>query len=150
MTPKEIRHASVIGAGFMGWQIALQCAVHGLEVWMIDRSEAALEHASGEQALELRQRADAGTITEDERNEITARIYRDTRIDTVASKLDIVVEAIPERLELKRQVFAELDRTCPEHTIFATNSSSIRISAIEDATRRPDRVLNMHFFTPVW
>jgi 3-hydroxybutyryl-CoA dehydrogenase len=145
-----IRTVSIIGAGFMGWQIALQCAVHGFEVWMVDSSDQALQHASGEQARELRQRVDAGTITASEESEVLARVRSDTRIDAVASKLDIVVEAIPERLELKRNVFAELDRVCPERTILATNSSSMRISAIEDATRRPDRVLNMHFFIPVW
>jgi 3-hydroxybutyryl-CoA dehydrogenase len=61
----------------------------------------------------------------------------------------LVIEAIPERLELKREVFAELDRVCLAHTILATNSSSIPVSRIEGATRRPDRVLNMHFFPPV-
>jgi 3-hydroxybutyryl-CoA dehydrogenase len=67
-----------------------------------------------------------------------------------ATEADLVIEAVVERVDIKREVFAQLDQMCPGHTIFTTNSSSIRISAIEDATQRLDRVLNMHFYPPVW
>jgi 3-hydroxybutyryl-CoA dehydrogenase len=71
-------------------------------------------------------------------------------MQTGVAGADLVIEAVPERLETKREVFSRLDRVCPDHTILATNSSSIRVSRIEDATQRPDRVLNMHFYHRLW
>ncbi len=78
------------------------------------------------------------------------RIRSATELEEGASSADLVIEAVPERLETKREVFRRLDEVCPSHTILATNSSSIRISAIETSTRRPNKVLNMHFYMPVW
>ena len=78
------------------------------------------------------------------------RIRASTDLAEGVGDVDLVIEAVPERLDLKRAVFAELDRVCPPRTILATNSSSFRVSQIEDATGRPDRVLNTHFYPPVW
>jgi 3-hydroxybutyryl-CoA dehydrogenase len=85
----------------------------------------------------------------DEKDNVLQRIRLANGIKSATSDTDLVIEAVPESLELKREVFARLDRLCPAHTILATNSSSIPISRIEGATRRPDRVINLHFFPPV-
>jgi 3-hydroxybutyryl-CoA dehydrogenase len=119
-------------------------------VWLTDRSEEALAQAETQQAQELDRRIEAEQITADEKPRTMARIHFTTDLKEGASRADLVIEAVPERLDLKREVFGQLDHICPSHTILATNSSSIRISAIEDATCRRDRVLNLHFYPPVW
>jgi 3-hydroxyacyl-CoA dehydrogenase, NAD binding domain len=81
---------------------------------------------------------------------VVGRIRASTDLAAGVGDADLVVEAVPERLDLKRAVFAEFDRLCPPRTVLATNSSSIRVSQIEDATGQPDRVLNAHFYPPVW
>jgi 3-hydroxybutyryl-CoA dehydrogenase len=140
----------IVGAGFMGAQIGLQCAVHGYEVWLVDASQGALAQATLGHGLELDRRVEAGQITALDKAEILGAIRCTTRLEEGAAEADLVIEAVPERVEVKRQVFGELDRVCPARTVLATNSSSIRVSLLEDATRRPDRVLNLHFYARVW
>ncbi|HET8524478.1 MAG TPA: 3-hydroxyacyl-CoA dehydrogenase NAD-binding domain-containing protein, partial [Thermomicrobiales bacterium] len=89
-------------------------------------------------------------LSAEERAAVLGRIRASTDLAANVGDADLVIEAVPERLDLKRAVFAELDRVCPPRTILATNSSSFRVSQIEDATGRPDRVLNTHFYPPVW
>jgi 3-hydroxybutyryl-CoA dehydrogenase len=140
----------IVGAGFMGAQIGLHCAVYGCTVWLVDTSEQALERAKQSHVQELERRLEKQVLTTEERRAVLSRIHFSTDLREGAINADLVIEAVPERLETKREVFHQLDRICPAHTILATNSSSIRISAIEDATQRPDQVLNMHFYPPVW
>jgi len=134
----------------MGMQIGLQAAVHGYQVWLVDTQPEALQRATQGQALELSRRVERQQLAESEKAVILARLHATTDLAEGAGQADLVIEAVPERLDLKRQVFAQIDALCPPHTILATTSSSLRASAIEDATRRPDKVLNMHFFPPVW
>ena len=150
MGDTPIRSVCVVGAGFMGAQISLHSAAHGSDVSLYDISEDALERASESHAREMAERLRAGQIDEGEMAAILARIHRSTDLGKAVVRADLVIEATPERLELKRTVFAELDRLCPAHTIVASNSSSIRISAIEDVTQRRDRVVNLHFYAIVW
>jgi 3-hydroxybutyryl-CoA dehydrogenase len=140
----------IVGAGFMGAQIGLQCAVHGYRVWLVDTSEEALVQAARVHGLELERRVEKGRITALDKAGILDSIGLTTDLAEGVSAADLVIEAIPERLEVKREVFRRLDDLCPARTILATNSSSIRVSRIEDATRRPDKVLNLHFYGPVW
>jgi len=102
------------------------------------------------QKRELEARLEKQKITRQDAEAILDRIRFTTDVEEGASPADLVVEAVPERLEIKREVFAQLDRICAPHAILGTNSSSIRISAIEDVTRRPDRLLNTHFYGVVW
>lgn len=146
----EIERVCVVGAGFMGAQIGLQCAAYGYPVRMVDTAPEALSRAREDQSLELDRRVDAGQIITAEREAIRGRIRFTASLQEGAADADLVIEAVPERLELKRAVFARLDQLCPTHAILAINSSSIRISLIEDATGRPDRVLNLHFYARVW
>jgi len=147
---KPIETVSVVGAGFMGTQIGLQCAFYSYTVWLIDVSEKVLEQSSQVCRQELEARVEKQQITANDKENILKRLHFTGDLNEGASVADLVIEATPERLELKRAVFAQLDKACPDHTILATNSSSIRISRIEDATNRLGRVLNAHFYGSIW
>jgi 3-hydroxybutyryl-CoA dehydrogenase len=145
-----IATVGVVGAGFMGTQIALHIAAHGYPVTVVAQSTDALARMRRGHEEELDRRVAAEALSENERTAVLERVWASTDFAASVGNVDLVIEAIPERLDLKRAVFEELDRVCPPRTILATNSSSIRISHIEDATGRPDRVLNAHFYSPVW
>lgn len=134
----------------MGAQIGLHCAVYGYVVWLVDTSEQVLERAKQSHTQELARRVEKQWMTTSEMQAVLSRIHCTTDLREGAIGAGLAIEAVPERLEIKREIFGQLDQICPQHTILATNSSSIRISVIEDATGRPDRVLNMHFYPPVW
>jgi 3-hydroxybutyryl-CoA dehydrogenase len=150
MELKPIETVCIFGAGFMGAQIGLQCASHGYTTWIVGHSEKSLKQASQSFTQELEAQVKKQQITMNEMKVILNRIHLTQDMKEFADSVDLVIEAVPEKLDIKREVFAQLDKVCPSHTILATNSSSIRISAIEDATNRPDKVLNMHFYPPVW
>jgi 3-hydroxybutyryl-CoA dehydrogenase len=140
----------VVGCGYMGTQIALHCAVFGHDVFMVDVSENVRRQAGESQTQELDRRVQIGEIDAAAKQEILARIHIVGDLSRAASQADLAIEAVPEDPELKRKIFADLDRICPPHSIIASNSSSIRIATIEGATARPENVLNAHFFPPVW
>ena len=145
-----LRRVCVYGAGTLGWQIALQCAYHGHDVNLFDISDKALENASQRIATELDQWVVAGEATTEDKLGTLEKINRVSDAREAVRGVDIVIEAVPEKLEIKRSVFKELDAISDSQTILATNSSSIRVSKIEDATTRPDRVLNTHFYSLPW
>jgi len=138
----------IVGAGFMGAQIGLNCASYGYIVWIVDPSGEAREKALQSHIQALDARVQEQQISSQEKQDILSRIHLTENLKEGASVADLVIEAIPERLDLKREVFRQLDHFCPSHSILATNSSSIRISQIEDATERLDKVINTHFFRP--
>lgn len=146
----SLRRVCVYGAGTLGWQIALQCAYHGHDVNLLDISDKALENASQRIAAELDQWVVAGEATTEDKLGTLEKINRVSDAREAVRGVDIVIEAVPEKLEIKRSVFKELDAISDSQTILATNSSSIRVSKIEDATTRPDRVLNTHFYSLPW
>jgi 3-hydroxybutyryl-CoA dehydrogenase len=145
-----IESVCIVGAGYMGYQIGLQCASHGFQVRMHDISGEALDMAVESITKVLDEWTADEEVTIEEKEAILGRIHTTEDMAKAVSEVDLVIEAIPERLELKRDVFGELDRICGERTILATNSSSIRISKIEGATNRPDRLLNTHFYSNPW
>jgi 3-hydroxybutyryl-CoA dehydrogenase len=147
---EPIESVCLCGAGFLGWQISLQCASHGIPVRLFDISEEALEKASNQIRHELEAWTGEGKSTPEDVEAILSRVSFHDEIAEAVEGVDLVIEAVPERLDLKREVFAQLDDVCGDSTILATNSSSIRISKIEDATRRLDRVLNTHFYNTPW
>jgi 3-hydroxybutyryl-CoA dehydrogenase len=132
------------------WVPRLGCAAYGYPVWLIDNQEKALERAAQSHVQELDRRIEKQQITTDEKKDILNRLHTTTKMPEGLANADLVIEVVPELLDLKREIFTEMDKLCPSHTILATNSSSIRISAIEDATRRPAQLLNMHFYPPIW
>jgi len=146
---KPIKNVTIVGAGFMGTQIGFHCAVKGYPVCFYDASSKALQKVMPSCVEKFDFAFAAQPANADEKDNVLQRIRLANGIKSATSDTDLVIEAVPESLELKREVFARLDRVCPAHTILATNSSSIPISRIEDATSRPDRVINLHFFPPV-
>jgi 3-hydroxybutyryl-CoA dehydrogenase len=144
----EINKIAIIGAGNMGHQIALSAAINGFKVKCTDNNTEILEKAIQFADKYLRERVTKGKLTETEATDARKNIAFVSTIDKAASDADLVIEAIIEKLDVKRKLFAQLDKLCPPHTILATNSSYIVSSKIADATTRQDKVCNMHFFNP--
>ena len=142
-----IRTISVIGTGTMGRGIAQVAAQAGYATKIFDvnaaQAEAALQNISGN----LAKGVEKGKVTPEIRDKTLANLQ--AVADLRAAEADLVIEAIPEELELKRKLFAELDECCAPGTIFASNTSSLSIGKIAAATQRPDRFIGMHFFNPV-
>ncbi|MDX9786324.1 MAG: 3-hydroxyacyl-CoA dehydrogenase family protein [Desulfobacterales bacterium] len=137
----------VVGAGNMGAGIAQLCAQQGLEAVIADIS---LDLSTKAKALidkGLQKRVDAGKLAETEKKSIVSRILTAGDLSP-ARECDFVIESVVEDIQIKRNVFAELDNLARPDVIFATNTTSLSISRIAEATRRPDRVVQMHFFNP--
>jgi len=134
----------------LGTQIGVTCARHGYTVNLYDISEEAL--ASSSEAVDnyVDEWVDDGDITVEEGQAVMRRISYVDGLEEAASNAEAVIEAVVERLDVKREVFKRLDEVCRGDAFIATNSSSIKVSRIEDATRNPRRVLNMHFYGYPW
>ena len=138
----------MVGAGSMGAQIAQQAALHGVDVRLQDVSPEQLERGLASNRALLQRRVDRGRMTAEAMEAALARVRPTTELGEAVADAEVVIEAIVERLEAKRQVFAELDRLAPPDAVLASNSSTMGISKLADATARPDRCCNMHFFYP--
>jgi len=145
----EIRKTAVIGAGTMGNGIAHVCALHGLDVVLVDLDGAALERATATISANMERQVKKGTLDADGRDAALARIRTSTSIVGGVEGAGLVVEAAPERAEIKYQIFRELDAAADPGAILASNTSSISITEIAARTGRPDRVIGMHFMNPV-
>jgi len=148
MTVPGINNVCVVGAGNMGHQIALSAALAGYRVKCTDNQTAALAKAEQFADTWLPGRVAKGKLSEEAAKAARANISFVPGLEEAAGDADMVIEAVLEKLELKRDIFARLDRICPPHAILATNSSFIVSSKLKDVTGRPDRVCNMHFFNP--
>jgi len=143
---QKIKTVGIVGAGFMGSQIASRAAVFGYTVKMFDVKPEVLA------AAKTTTRAYTDMHFADKKAEADQADARITYHGTLAEALkdvDLVIEAVPEVLDLKKKIFAEMDKAAPAHAILATNSSSIPISRIEDAVQRKDKVANIHFYIPI-
>jgi 3-hydroxybutyryl-CoA dehydrogenase len=138
----------VVGAGLMGAGIAQVAAVAGYDVTLHDVSESALDRGRGQIQDSLARFAARGRITAEVRESALARIDTVTDLEA-AGEAEIVVEAVFEELEIKRDVFRELDKLAPAGAVLATNTSAIPITSIAAATGRPESVVGTHFFSPV-
>jgi 3-hydroxybutyryl-CoA dehydrogenase len=145
MTFKKV---AVIGAGAMGRQIALGCALQGITVSLNDNQPKGLEQASSFIHEYLDGRVSKGRITGQQREETLRRLSLTSDLAEAASSAGLVIEAIVEKFEPKAELFRTLDDICPPETIFGSNSSNIRGSRLAAVTERPERVLNIHFFNP--
>jgi 3-hydroxybutyryl-CoA dehydrogenase len=144
-----IRTVAVVGAGTMGAGIAQVCAQTGWRTRLFDAFPEALEH--GMNAIEAFWDSGIarGKTTAEQKAEWSANLSSTSVLANAVDGADLVVEAIPERIELKQSVFQELESLAPGHAILATNTSGLPISEIAAATGCPDRVIGMHFFNPV-
>ena len=150
-TATDIASVTVLGTGVLGSQIAYQSAYSGFDVTAYDISDEILKGAEHRFAgiaasYELEVDGAAGGRAQD----ALARIVYSSDLAEAVQDADLVVEAVPERLDLKREVYTKLAKTAPAKTIFATNSSTLLPSAMADFTGRPERFLALHFADPVW
>ena len=144
----EIKHVAVIGAGTMGNGIAQVCATYGYRVTLIDVVPEQLERAMTSIKTSVEKLHSKGRLTDEQRQAALANIATATDL-AAAADADFVVEVVVENLEVKQRVFAELDRRTRPEVLLASNTSSISITALGAATRRPDKVIGMHFMNPV-
>jgi 3-hydroxybutyryl-CoA dehydrogenase len=144
----EIKTFGVIGAGQMGAGIVQVAATSGLKVLMSDIKEEFTEKGMAGIAKNLARSVEKEKISAAERDAILGRISTTTNLADMAG-VDFVVEAAVERQDLKFKIFQDLDKFCPAHTILSTNTSSIPIGRIAAQTKRPDKVIGMHFMNPV-
>jgi 3-hydroxybutyryl-CoA dehydrogenase len=143
----EIREVAVVGLGTMGAGIAEVFARAGIGVVALEADAEALRRGVGILDASLSRAVSRGRLAPHEQAAIRSRV-RPAEAFSEAAAVDLAVEVVPERLELKRQVFAELDRVCSPAAILATNTSSLSVTAIAAATKHPGRVIGMHFFNP--
>jgi len=144
-----MNNISVIGSGTMGNGIAHVFAQSGYEVALIDISQNALEKALSTIGKNLDRQIKKEIISEDDKENILNRITTFTQPEEGVKKADLIVEAATENLEIKQKLFEEMDKNAPEKAILATNTSSISITKMAAATKRPDKVIGMHFMNPV-
>ncbi|MGH3085833.1 MAG: 3-hydroxyacyl-CoA dehydrogenase family protein [Rubrobacteraceae bacterium] len=145
---ENINRILVVGAGAMGSQIGMVCALSGYEVSVQDIDEGMLEKAKDQLQSRMSRNVEKGRMEQDDVDAAFARMTFTTDLEGPASETDFIIEAAVEKLDVKREIFSKLDKAAPEHAILATNSSTIVGSRIADATSRPDKVCNMHFFNP--
>jgi 3-hydroxybutyryl-CoA dehydrogenase len=145
---EDVNEILVVGAGAMGSQIGMVCSLAGYGVSVQDIDEGMLEKAQEQLRARMARDVEKGRMEQDEVNAAFDRMNFTNDLEGSASETDFVIEAAVEKLDVKRELFGMLDEAAPEHTILATNSSTIVSSQVADATDRPDRVCNMHFFNP--
>ncbi|MCL0059998.1 3-hydroxybutyryl-CoA dehydrogenase [Dehalococcoidia bacterium] len=144
----EIKKVGVIGCGLMGSGIAQVCAQSGYETVVSEINEELLNKGLGMIKAQLAGSVQKGRLTKEEEEGILSRLKGTTKLSDF-NGCDLVIEAATEKMELKKQVFSELDRICPKHAILASNTSSLSIIEMAAATQRASQVLGMHFFNPV-
>ena len=145
----SIQNVAVLGAGIMGRGIAYVAALGGYNTVLQDTSREQLEKATNDIGAILEKGMAMGRVTDSEAVEARRRLRTVASLDDAARQADLVIEAVPERMELKIEIFAQLDRVAPAHAILASNTSSLSITEMAAATRRAPQVVGMHFFNPV-
>lgn len=145
----NLKIVTVIGSGTMGNGICHVFAQSGFEVRMMDINQAALDKALVTIGKNMDRQVSKGALTEEAKQQATARIKTFTDMAEAVKDADLVVEAATENVELKLNIFRQLDQHCAAHCILASNTSSISITRIASVTKRPDKVIGMHFMNPV-
>ncbi len=146
---QEIKVVTVIGSGTMGNGICHVFAQCGFNVHMMDINQAAMDKALVTIGKNMDRQISKGALTEDAKKEAIGRITTYTDMATAVQDADLVVEAATENIDLKLNIFRQLDQHCPEGCILATNTSSISLTRIGSVTKRPGKVIGMHFMNPV-
>ncbi|MCS6962543.1 MAG: 3-hydroxyacyl-CoA dehydrogenase NAD-binding domain-containing protein [Thermoflexus sp.] len=142
-----MERVGIVGAGTMGRGIAYVAITHGAQVTLYDVAPGALESAAAQIEAWLREAMGKGRLDEAEAQRARERLRLSTALEDFA-QAEVIIEAAPEDLALKQEIFRQLDRACPPDAILASNTSSLSITALGAVTRRPERVGGMHFFNP--
>ncbi|MBL6755918.1 MAG: 3-hydroxyacyl-CoA dehydrogenase family protein [Planctomycetes bacterium] len=145
----SIQRAAVLGAGTMGHGIAQVLAMSGIETCLFDISEEAVADGLAKIAGNLDKGVARGKVSEEDKAAAVARLSGAVDLERAIEGVQVVVEAVPERIELKRDLFGRLGAALGPEVLLATNTSSLSITEIADATEHPERVVGMHFFNPV-
>lgn len=140
---------TVVGSGVMGRGIAYAAALGGFHVFLHDVSEENLDKAKNYIESEMSKSAEKGYLNHDELTAALSSLEFTTDLKSAAENADVVIEAVFEMMELKIDIFKQLDQYCPEHTILATNTSTMSPTEIAAQTSRPEKCIAMHFFNPV-
>ena len=148
MRAEDIHHIAVIGAGTMGAGIAQTCAAAGFQVTMRDVDQKFVDGGFRRIREPLAKRVEKGKMAQADVDALLARIRGAVDLKEAVAGAQFVIEAIFEKMDVKRELYAELDRVCPPETVFASNTSSLSITEMANATKRADRVVGMHFFNP--
>ena len=143
-----IEKVGVVGCGLMGSGIAQIAAAAGCQVTVREVNAAVLEKGLQSIDKNLQRLVDKGTLSAQDRDQIRGRLRGTTNLEDLKD-CDLIIDAIIEQLAAKREVWTALDKICPKHTIFASNTSSLSITEMATFTQRPDRFLGLHFFNPV-
>ncbi|MFF2500246.1 3-hydroxybutyryl-CoA dehydrogenase [Peribacillus sp. NPDC058075] len=143
-----IQKVMVIGAGQMGSGIAQVCAMSGYEVLLHDLKDEYVEKGLGTITKNLSRQVEKGKMESGEKDIILSRLTSSTDLNNAAA-VDLVIEAAVENMDIKTKIFADLDEITPKHVILASNTSSLPITEIAAATKRPEKVIGMHFMNPV-
>ena len=143
-----IEKVGVVGCGLMGSGIAQIAAQAGCQVTVREVNSAVLEKGLQSVDKNLQRLLDKGTLAAADRDQVRGRLHGTTNLEDLKD-CDLVIEAIIEQLPAKRELWTALDKICPKHTIFASNTSSLSITEMATFTERPDRFLGLHFFNPV-
>ncbi|HWO98113.1 MAG TPA: 3-hydroxyacyl-CoA dehydrogenase [Bacillus sp. (in: firmicutes)] len=144
-----INNIVVVGSGVMGRGIAYVGAVGGYSVTLVDVNEAALENARNEIDSIFQKGLSRGKISVEAAEAAQNNLFYSTSLQEAAGKADLVIEAVPEKSEIKKQVFETLEEYAPDHCYFATNTSTMSPTEIASYTNRPAKTIAMHFFNPV-
>jgi 3-hydroxybutyryl-CoA dehydrogenase len=144
----EIRNVGVAGCGLMGSGIAEVAAKAGHQVMVLEMSDDLVAKGKARVEKSLDRAVAKGKLSQEDRDEFLGRIGFTTSVEDLAGS-DIVIEAIVEKVEAKNELFGALDELCGDHTIFASNTSSLTVTDMAAATNRPDRFVGLHFFNPV-
>lgn len=145
----DIQKIVVCGAGVMGGGIAQVCANAGYEVWMYDLKEEFAQGGKNRIAVGLEKQVARGKITEEQKDALLARLHPTTDINCAADA-QLIMEAVLENIQVKKDLFAKLEAVCPADTIIGTNTSYIPISKLAEDMAHPERFLGMHYFNPVY
>lgn len=148
MKADDVKKIGVLGTGTMGANIAQAFAQYGFGVIIRSRSAQGIERAKSKIKSNLNRLVVKQKIKQDEADIIFSRIQGTTSLEEVAKEADIIIEAFPENMEVKKQVFKKLDELCSENVILATNTSTLSITEIAAVTKDPARVIGVHFFNP--
>ena len=148
MPLEKLRKAAVVGSGTMGHGIAQILAMAAYDVAIIDVGEEILQKAKGKIRWSLDKFAEKKRIRQEDADAAFSRIITTTDYELAAKDIDLAIEATPENMELKKKVFTTLDSIAPSHAILASNTSTLSITEMGEATKRPDKVAGMHFFNP--
>ena len=146
----KIKRVAVIGAGTMGSSIAYLCAWTGYDVSVREVNEDLLKRGMKRIREMIADGVNRGKLTPKEAEETMRRVKGTTDLAEAAGEADIVIEAVYEDMGVKKEVLRQLDEACPPHTILSSNTSALSITEMASATKRPDKVIGLHFFNPAY